>query len=373
MGRSTVSLGSPAGARYDDASSDPNLSSGSATESARMPVPSASTMTWNATISFRAANSRTPAPSHTALPRRPGCVRSSRSTLSPSPMAQTALTSAAAVPNPIAQSTTARTIRLTAPPPTDLSAPGSGFRSAPSWGRAAALQDVLRCARAPRHLRASRARWCDRPRSGSRNTARNCSMASRSRPSARSTRPLASGDEAGGAGTALNQRRRAPVGRFGAPARQAAGSTGPMSVAASYASATSTGVPPRARRCTRRQSGPGGSARAAALFDACCRDLEPGRCEQRADAFGREPRQRWRVAHLPQCFHRGPAVVALGQRSCALQLHLERGPLQVGRTLPREGRTGSRTGASASEKRPASANASASVCTIAGGAPARSG
>ena len=312
-----------------------------------MPVRSASTMTWNATISFRAANSRTPAPSHTALPRRPGCVRSSRSTLSPSPMAQTALTSAAAVPNPIAQSTTARTIRFTtllransrlAPGSgADVRAAGAPLRAPGSrlhararrpahapWGRASALQR-----RAPRHLRASRARWCDRPRSGSRNTARNCSIASCSRPERAEHTAPGEGDEAGGAGTALNQRRRAPLGRS---ERHAPGG----GVHRSYERCGFVRVGNVNRGASAgpslhgRQSGPGGSARAAALFDSCCRDLEPGCREQRADAFGREPRQRWRVAHLPQCFHRGPAVVALGQRSCALQLHLERGPLQIG-------------------------------------------
>ena len=134
-------------------------------------------------------------------------------------------------------------------------------------------------------------------------------------------------------------------------------------------SATSMGEPPRARRCT-------GASRVRAAARA------PQRCsiravaisnrgarEQRADAFGREPRQRWRVAHLPQRCH-ARARSRCARRAFVRAAASPRAPPAADRwTLPREGRTGSRTGASASEKRPASANASASFCTMAGGAP----
>ena len=59
-----------------------------------MPRPSASTMTWNATISFRAPEMRTTLPSHALLRARSGCSTASRSTFSPSFTAQTCLTSA---------------------------------------------------------------------------------------------------------------------------------------------------------------------------------------------------------------------------------------------------------------------------------------
>ena len=187
-------------------------------------------MTWNATISLRAPNSRTPVavPHRVAAtardaPGRP--ARPCRRRRWPRPP----VTSAAAVPHPIAQSTTARTIRVSR----RLLAHGqaqASLRSAPVAPALQALQhsrDVR-----PRHLRASRARWCDRPRSGSRNTARNCSIASCSRPSARSTGPwraVTRPDEPAPLSTSAAARRSADW----SAARHAAGSTGPITVAAS--------------------------------------------------------------------------------------------------------------------------------------------
>ena len=61
-----------------------------------MPEPSASTITWKATISLRAAASRTVRPSQAALPFASGLRAASRATLSPSPTAQIEATPAAA-------------------------------------------------------------------------------------------------------------------------------------------------------------------------------------------------------------------------------------------------------------------------------------
>ena len=72
-------------------------SDGSRNDSASMPRPSASTMIWKATISFRAPEMRTTLPSHALLRARSGCSTASRSTLSPSFTAQTCLTSADAL------------------------------------------------------------------------------------------------------------------------------------------------------------------------------------------------------------------------------------------------------------------------------------
>jgi hypothetical protein len=49
-----------------------DASDGSRSESERMPRPSAATMTWNATISFRAPEIRTTLPSHVLLRVRSG-------------------------------------------------------------------------------------------------------------------------------------------------------------------------------------------------------------------------------------------------------------------------------------------------------------
>ena len=70
--------------------------SGRATEAAVIPRSSASTITWKATTSLRAANRRMARPSQAEFRARKGWSRVSRATFSPSVVAQTARRPAAA-------------------------------------------------------------------------------------------------------------------------------------------------------------------------------------------------------------------------------------------------------------------------------------